>query len=489
MIFEVMSTLLLTPYMIRTLGQAEFGVYKLSAAITAYLMLLDLGVGNAIIRYIAKYKAENNAVKERQFFAVSSVFYGTIGIISAVCGFALIKLFPSFFATGLSSNEIILGQKLLLITTINCAITLATACYNNIIIAYEYFTVSKGCSILSVVVKIIATYFALRIGMGSIGAVLVNLMITILTRTYMGAFVFHRLKLKPMFSGIEFSFIKEIVLYSSLIFIQMLATQINSSVDQILLGRMVSSSAIIIGVYGVGTQILQYFQSIGSSFTGVLMPGVVRLVAGQASAKQLTDEMIRVGRIIFMVLVIIWAGFLVNGQNFIELWAGRENRSAFYVAILLMGAHLFILSQSIGSQILWAMNEHKEQTYLKFVIVVLNIFLTIALIRWNPLIGATLGTFISLFLGDIILKNLVFKNKFNFNIRYYFVELFRGIIPSVSLATIAGFCVRIMLPDTWVGLISNCLVMVFVYGFAMFFFGMNEYEKKLLRSVLKSKNN
>ena len=56
MIFEVMSTLLLTPFIIGTLGQAEYGVYKLSASVVAYLLLLDLGVGNAITRYIAKFR-------------------------------------------------------------------------------------------------------------------------------------------------------------------------------------------------------------------------------------------------------------------------------------------------------------------------------------------------------------------------------------------------------------------------------------------------
>ena len=49
MIFEVLSTLLLTPIIIRTLGQAEYGVYKLVDSVNAYLLLLDLGVGNAII--------------------------------------------------------------------------------------------------------------------------------------------------------------------------------------------------------------------------------------------------------------------------------------------------------------------------------------------------------------------------------------------------------------------------------------------------------
>ena len=51
---EVFSTLLLTPFIIRTLGQAEYGVYKLVSAVNAYLLLLDLGIGTAVTRYIAQ---------------------------------------------------------------------------------------------------------------------------------------------------------------------------------------------------------------------------------------------------------------------------------------------------------------------------------------------------------------------------------------------------------------------------------------------------
>ena len=77
MIFEVLSTLLLTPLILNKLGQAEYGVYKLSASITSYLLLLDLGVGNAVIKYVSKYnevieneeaiflgKSNNNVYKE-----------------------------------------------------------------------------------------------------------------------------------------------------------------------------------------------------------------------------------------------------------------------------------------------------------------------------------------------------------------------------------------------------------------------------------------
>ena len=50
--------LLYTPYMLRMLGQNDYGLYSLVASVIAYLTILDFGFGNAIIRYTAKFRAE-----------------------------------------------------------------------------------------------------------------------------------------------------------------------------------------------------------------------------------------------------------------------------------------------------------------------------------------------------------------------------------------------------------------------------------------------
>ena len=49
--------LLYTPFMLRMMGQSEYGLYSLVASIISYLTVLDLGIGNAVIRYTAKYRA------------------------------------------------------------------------------------------------------------------------------------------------------------------------------------------------------------------------------------------------------------------------------------------------------------------------------------------------------------------------------------------------------------------------------------------------
>ena len=150
MLFEVLSTLLLTPLIIRTLGQAEYGVYRLAVSITGYLLLLDLGIGNSVIRYIAKYRATNDHVSECKFLGVSIIYYIIVALFSGIVGWLLIIFFPIIFSTGLSVFEVELGKKLLIITILNIIITLTTTVFNNVIIAYEKFGVSKGFSIFQI---------------------------------------------------------------------------------------------------------------------------------------------------------------------------------------------------------------------------------------------------------------------------------------------------------------------------------------------------
>ena len=487
MVFEVLSTLLLTPFVLSVLGQAEYGVYKLSASITAYLLLLDLGVGTAIIRYISKFRANQDIKSERDFFGVAIIYYGAIGLISLIGGYALAGSFSTVFSTGLCAEEIELGKKLLLLTVANAAVTLATAVYANVLLAHEKFALSKGSSILQIILRMILTVVVLKLGMGSVGVVTVNLLTTILCRGFFAAYVVCVLKLRPNFRGIRFSFIKEILVYSTWVLIQMVATQINASMDQILLGSLVSGSATIIAVYSVGTQIVQYFRSIGSSFNGVLMPGVVRLVEQHADGERICGEMVRIGRFMFMVLGLIWSGFLVLGPQFIALWAGDVNADAYYVALLLMSVYLVIMTESIGIQMLWAKNEHKEQSILKLGIVLLNIILTVVLIRWKPLIGATIGTVIALVAGDILVMNVVFSKKLKISLRRYYSGLFKGLLPGVLITAVLGFAVNLLPIPGWGGLIFKAGAMALSYAVTVWKIGLNEYEKNLLASLLKMK--
>lgn len=491
MAVEIFSTLLFTPFLIRSLGRAEYGIYQLIMSVTAYLALLDLGVGNSVIRYMSKYRAEKDKLSQKQFLGVTTIYYFAIAIIVLIIGTILRYFLPNFFKVGLTPDEIVLARKLFTVTMITTAVSLATSGFSNAVLAYERFDVSKGTAIVMTTVKILASVAALKLGFSSFGIVMVHLIVVILTRGVYVLFITVKLKLIPMFRGIKFGFVKEIIAYSLFILLQLLASNINALSDQVLLGAFAKGASVIIAVYGVGAQVLQYFKTIGFHFTSVLMPGLVRLVHSGADSRTYESEMIRIGRIVFMALGLIFSVFAINGMDFVVLWAGEDYKEAFYIALILMFPTMFSYTEGVGYQLLQAMKKHKAPAIVQVVSALLNIVLTIILIKWKPLEGAVIGSFIALFVCELIVMNIMYRRQIGIRLTVLFRGLFKGILPCILISAAAGFAFEKigLIKYGWIGFGVNCAAMTAVYAVTMLLFGMNSYEKELVfKPVKKIKN-
>ena len=51
--------LVYTPFLVRMLGKNEYGLFSLVSSVISYLTVLDMGFGNAIIIYTARYREKN----------------------------------------------------------------------------------------------------------------------------------------------------------------------------------------------------------------------------------------------------------------------------------------------------------------------------------------------------------------------------------------------------------------------------------------------
>ena len=149
---EIFSAMLFTPFLIRSLGQSEYGVYQLVSSITSYLALLELGVSNAIVRYMAKYRANNDMQKQREVLGIAIVFFSSIAMFILLAGAVFNITFPYAFSEGLSVAEIAIARKLLVINVINVAITIGTSPYSATLDAYEQFAFTQGVYIITLLV-------------------------------------------------------------------------------------------------------------------------------------------------------------------------------------------------------------------------------------------------------------------------------------------------------------------------------------------------
>lgn len=83
---SVILGLLLTPFIIRNLGDSEYGLYALTGSFVSYLCLMDFGLNNTIIRYVAKYRSTNDKEGQETFLATTISTYIIIAIIIVVAG-------------------------------------------------------------------------------------------------------------------------------------------------------------------------------------------------------------------------------------------------------------------------------------------------------------------------------------------------------------------------------------------------------------------
>ena len=103
---------LVTPYILSAIGTAEYGVYKTITSLTSSLMILDLGLGGTVMRYVAKYKSDGRVDKINSFISMA-LGEGTIIITAlAVISGVIYLLIPRIYATGLEATEIALAEKL-----------------------------------------------------------------------------------------------------------------------------------------------------------------------------------------------------------------------------------------------------------------------------------------------------------------------------------------------------------------------------------------
>ena len=119
----ILVGLVYTPIMIRLLGQAEFGLYSLIGAVVGYLSILDLGLGNAIVRYTARNRAVGDKVTESSMNGMFLVLYSAIGLLTVILGAILYINIENMFGASLTAQELQKAKIMMLLLIFNFAVS------------------------------------------------------------------------------------------------------------------------------------------------------------------------------------------------------------------------------------------------------------------------------------------------------------------------------------------------------------------------------
>lgn len=477
---NVIVQLVYTPFMLRILGEQEYGLYSLVSSAIGYLSLLSFGIGGAYLRFYFREKKEHGEKGVAQLNAMFLIVYIAIAAAALVIGF-LLALHPDvIFGSKLTSAELDKSRILLFLMALTTTVSLPNTVFTSYIMAHERYVMLRGCSIFISVLTPLLSLPLLLMGAGSVGIVCVALFLQFTVSVCYILYSFKSLNIQFLFVGMRWSTLKEVYVFSFFLFLNQIIDQINWHMDSLLLGRFWGTSEV--AVYSLAGRINSLYIAFSTAISSVLAPRVNRIVrSGENMDVQLNALMLRTGRIQFLVLAPILMGLILLGRPFL-LWMGGSKSflRSYPVLLLLIIPATIPLVQNLGIEIQRAKNKHQFRALIYAIMALLNVGISIPLSRDYGAVGAAVGTAISLTVGNGFVMNWYYHNHLGLNMLFFwkgFSSLFRGAILPVIYCLVCTLCF-----DTYdvFTFLAVGVGLVLIYILSMWLIGMNSDEKKML---------
>ena len=429
-ILNIFVGLLYTPYMLRMLGQSEYGLYALVSSVIAYLTVLDLGLGNAIVRYTAKYRAEGKVKEQYEMFGLFLVLYTIIGIVAVILGSILYFNVDRLFGATMSAMELDRARIMMLILVFNLAFTFPMSIFSSIVLAYERFTFPKILNIIQIFSSTLIMVLLLSYGYKAIAMVIVQTVFNVLNLVIQYIYCIRKLKIRINFSRFEIGFLKEVFIYSLWIFLDVIMNKIYWSTGQFILGAYVGTIAI--SVFAVAIQLEGMYMMFSSAISSVFLPKVTAMVTKNDDKKEISSLFIRTGRLQNVMMSFILFGFIVFGKSFIVLWAGPEYGDSYIIALLFFIALYFPLIQNLGITILQARNQMKFRGILLVVMSIISLIFQIIFAKQWGGVGCAVAISAALIIGQGLVMNIYYRNNQSIDIARFWKEIIKmDIVPIV----------------------------------------------------------
>lgn len=471
-----------TPYMLRMLGQNEYGLYSLVASIIAYLTLLDFGFGNAIVRYTAKYRAEGKQREQWEMFGMFLLVYTAIGIVAFIGGLALYFNVDILFDRTMSADEIAQARIMMLLLVVNLAITFPFSIFGSIITAYEDFVFQKLVAIARLLLSTATIVLLLYFGYKAIAMVVVQTVFNISTLLLNYFYCRYRIHIKIIFGKFNWPFVKEISVYSFWIFLNAIMDKIYWGTGQFVLGAV--SGTVAVAIFSVAILLQQMYMSFSTSIVGVLLPKVTSMVSNNKSFKEVSDLFIRTGRIQCIVMAYVLSGFIVFGQQFIDIWAGNGYKESYIITVIFFATLFIPLIQNTGITILQARNQMKFRSILYCCISIVSLVFQIILAKKFGAVGCAIAIGGALIIGQVIVMNFYYRMRQNIAIGKFWKEICKMLIVPLILSTIAIYILQFVKLEGYMQLAIAIILFSVLYLPLFWKFGMNAYERQLLSAPL-----
>ena len=387
---------------IDVLGEAKLGLYQLYNQIVAYLVLVEGGIGSALLYRLYKPIKDNNNDQINSIMSAAKRIFNIVGILILFIGLIL-SFFIMFFVkdAGAISNGYIQFTFILYL--------ISQAIYYFSIPERSLFDAEQKKYIPNMVFQIISVIKAvLEIVIISLHLDLIHLLISLIICSLVANLIIivlcrkKHLNLNTKVKG-DYSMLKDV----KHLFVNTLATVLTNNIDIIIISKFVGLNYVVIySTYNYFVEALKQFidKISGATFSGI---GDLLLEDKEHSLKIFNEF----NGMLYFIATILCVPFFFIINQFINLWYEGKVFTSLVLGILFT---IILFYQTVRTPLkVFTLSSGKFKEIKIFVIleIILNLGLSLILVNKFGIPGVLIGTIISLLIADFLTKPLVIFNK------------------------------------------------------------------------------
>mgnify|MGYP002348710436 FL=1 len=487
-LINIITVFLLSPIIVKTLGNRDYGIWEIIISMVGYMGLLDLGIGPALLRYVAVSISSNDREQFQKVISTSLVFFVSIGFV-AVCILLGLSRYPSLISGGETINASYL-TSVLLVFAFNSALIFPLNVFTATLLGIQRHYFVNTTRILFGIIRAFFAYYLLGVypRQG-----LLTLAVLETASNFM-QLILYIVALKrdacvPDFklSACSLHKFKELFSYGSKSALLMISSRIQNTSLPFVISAVLGVSNVI--YFTMPNRLVEYAKGLSHAMGFPLTPYFASQMTGTNDKISLRTSWLQTTLAFQIITMAMPLVLFFCGERFLAVWLGKEYGVAGRGVLYSLIVALFVESLAPNAtRILLASGHHGRAALLWLGLAIVSIPVAIfGAYKWG-VTGVALGSSVATIIGNISMLRMACIDV-GVSITAYFNQTLRRLfLPLVVLTFCLWITGFIFSTANYLNLVLQVSLSGIVYLFVVWFLTLSQENRIRIVAHLFNKN-
>ena len=428
----------ITPLMIKHLGEKDYGIWLLALAIIGWLRLLDLGISFSGTRFLGRALGSENAEEYLSLTKTLTWLFNWIGLASLILTAAICLALPIWI-----SDPSLLGKVrwLILGFGISTGLRFWTRIFEVVLKSHVRYDLIGIASIIKSALQGGLIIYFLLTGHGLVTLLILFIATDVLDQ---GILILFARRVHPetkiSFRPGNADGIKPLLRYSATAMVTSSGHNLRSGIDPLIIAHV--STVAAVPVYSVGARFLTVFSDIINAIFGGNFLAAFSQLHGRDDQALLTKSFLSSIRHSAAIAVLGGSALLIYGPAFIDRWVGPAFGDSAIVLLILTPPTVLALMQYPIWGFFYSQNKQHWLAALTFGGGLFNVALSLILAQRIGFFGVVWATLIEMSIGFGILVPIMVSRVCGIPFWQYLKPMTLSSIKIAAASTAYFFLIR-----------------------------------------------